>query len=83
MYTKSPPIHQTAMALACNDLLLLDNPFQWDTSEERDPRRREGKAERKKKIMNYHLTRDSDAIWKHREPSQIIQQHIVFQDSGC
>jgi hypothetical protein len=21
MYTKSPPIHQTAMALACNDLL--------------------------------------------------------------
>jgi hypothetical protein len=50
MYTKSPPIHQTAMALACNDLLLLDNPFQLDTSEERDPRRREGKAERNKKI---------------------------------
>lgn len=29
--------------------------------------------------MNYHLTRDSDAIWKHGEPSQIIQQHLVFQ----
>ncbi len=38
MYTKSPPIHQTAMALACNDLLLLDNPFQWKLTEQYLPR---------------------------------------------